>query len=239
MSDFQQQAQGDVAPWAKHNENFDALAGVGLYAERKAAHSGLNFGYMGGVFRATTKAAGTIALTNNATNYIVADLTTGNLSASTTTTNWNNENAYARICTVVTSGGNIGAVVDYRGDEFGLIPMMAAGVAGPGGSSTSLPVVTVSGAGASYLLDVNDSGSMMRFTGTGSKSVLVEPVSGLVSGVIFHFCNRGASGNVTIVVDSNMVVNNPKDGSRVLEPGDTVSLHFVSATEADLYGSTQ
>lgn len=239
MSDFQQQAQGDTAPWAKHNENFDALHGVALYAERRAAHSGLNFGYMGGVFRASAKSASTVALSNNATNYIVAHLTTGAVSASTTTTNWLDTDTYCRLFTVVTSGGNIGAIVDYRADEFGLIPAMAGATGGGGGGgATTLSIVTESGNGASHLLDADETGSMIRFTGTGAKSFLVEPVSALAAGLIFHICNRGASGNVTIVVDSNMVVNNPKGGSRTLEPGDTVSLHFVSATEADLYGST-
>lgn len=239
MSDFQQQTQGDTAPWAKHNENFDAMAGVALYAERKVGHSGLNFGYMGGVFKDTTKTPGTVALTNNATNYIVAHQTTGAVSASTTTTNWNDDAIYVRLHKVVTSGGQISTVQDYRGDEFGLIPMMSSGTGGGGGGiQTSVPIVTVSGAGASHLLNSAEAGEMVRFTGTGAKSFLVEPVSGIVAGLIFHVCNRAASGNVIIIVDSNMVVNNPKGGSRVLEPGDTVSLHFVSTSEADLFGST-
>lgn len=236
MSDFQQQEQNDESPWAKHNENFDSIEGASMYAERQVGHSGLNFGYMGGVFKDAAKTASTVALTNSATNYIVAHLTTGVVSASTSTTNWNATTTYARLHKVVTAGGQITAVTDYRFDEFGLFPAMGGG----GGTSTSgTPLVTISGNGASHQIDSGNAESMHRFTGTGAKTFLVEPDSNLAAGQSYHIANRGASGNVTIVVDSNMVVNNPKAGSRVLEPGDTVTLYFVSATEADLFGSTQ
>jgi hypothetical protein len=143
MSDFQQWASSDTAPWVPVNENFEALEGASLYAENKATHSGLTYGLMGGVFKDTTKAATTTALADSTTNYIVAHLTTGDITDATTTTNWDDDTTYARVAKVTTAGGAITAVVDYRFDEFGLFAMLASG--GVGGGSTqgkhSIPVM--------------------------------------------------------------------------------------------------
>jgi hypothetical protein len=126
MSDFEQWASSDTAPWLKVNQNLEALEGASLYAENQVTHSGLTYGLMGGVFKDTTKAATTTALTDNATNYIVAHLTTGAITDATTTTNWDDDSTYARIAKVTTSGGAITAVVDYRFDAFGLFAMLAS-----------------------------------------------------------------------------------------------------------------
>lgn len=126
MSDFQDWAAGDVAPWLPINENFDAIAGASLYAYDKDGSSGLNFGYMGGVFRDVTKTKSTVALSNNTTNYVVAALTGGAITAATSTTNWTDSATYARVAKVVTASGAISSVVDYRFDEFGLYPMLAS-----------------------------------------------------------------------------------------------------------------
>lgn len=132
MSDFQQWASSDTAPWLPVNENFDALEGASLYAENKAAHSGLVYGLMGGVFKDTVKAATTTTLADATTNYIVAALADGTISDATTTTNWDDDATYARVAKVTTAGGAITVVVDYRFDEFGLFPMLGGG--GVGGS---------------------------------------------------------------------------------------------------------
>jgi hypothetical protein len=238
-NDFQQQAEGQDAPWAIHNENFDSIAGVGLYAHDKDADSGLTYGYQGGVFAGVVKVKGTIGpLSNNATVYVVAHRTTGALSHATSLTNWNDTTTYARVAIVTTSGGQVANVQDWRFDSTNGL-LATGGSSGGGGGTTGTPLVTIAGAGASHQLDPANAESMHRFTGTGAKSFLVEPDSNLAAEQSYHIANRGSSGNVTIVVDSNIVVNNPKDGSRVLEPGDTVTLYFVSATEADLFGSTQ
>ncbi len=127
MSDFPQWVGSESAPWVIVNENFEALAGASLYARDKDNESGLNYAYMGGVFRDATKAAGSTLLADNTTNYVVAHLTTGAITDATTTTNWNDETTYARVAKVTTASGAITAVVDYRFDEFGLFLMLAVG----------------------------------------------------------------------------------------------------------------
>lgn len=126
MSDFEQwSGAGDSAPHLKVNQNFEALEGASLFAERKVAHSGLVYGYMGGVFKDTPIAAGTVTLADDDDNYIVAALADGTISDATNTTNWDDDTTYARVAKVTTLDGAITAVVDYRFDEDGLFPKLA------------------------------------------------------------------------------------------------------------------
>lgn len=142
MSDFEQWESGEAAPWAKVNQNFEAISGASLYAENEPTHSGLVYGYMGGVFKDTPVAAGTTTLADNDDNYIVAHLTTGAITDAVTTTNWDDDSTYARVAIVTTLSGAITEVVDYRFDEFGLFPMLATGGSGgfgnPGGSENQV-----------------------------------------------------------------------------------------------------
>lgn len=234
---MQDWAEADTAPWTKVNENFDALDGAALYAHEKQSDSGVTFGYQGGTFKDAAKTSGTVALTNNATNYIVAALSGGAVTASTSTTNWNDSANYARLHKVVTSGGAITTVTDYRFDEDGLFALLAGG--GGGGSSGSVTIISEASNGATHSLDPSEAGQMIRFTGTGTKTVAIDTADGYSSGQVFHVANRGASGNVAITIDTDGDLNPPKGGSLELEPGDTVTIHFVSTTEADVYGSTE
>lgn len=101
-------------------EAFESLAAVSLYAKRHDAISGLTWAYYGARFNGATVADGTVALTNNATNYVVAARSGGAVSASTATTNWNDSTNYARLYVVVTASGVITSATDYRMDAGGL-----------------------------------------------------------------------------------------------------------------------
>lgn len=78
---------------------------------------------------------------------------------------------------------------------------------------------------------------MVRFTGTGAKVWACANTDSFVAGRVFHIANRGASGNVTLT-PTGITLNAPKGGTLVLEPGDTVTVLFVSSTVADVFGST-
>lgn len=86
----------------------------GQYAERSAAHSGLNFGYYGGLVHndnvVTATVDGTVLLTNAVLNYIEVNISTGAVTANTSgfTT------GRIPLFTVTPSGGSIAAVVDKR-----------------------------------------------------------------------------------------------------------------------------
>lgn len=233
---MQDWAEADTAPWTKVNENFDALDGAGLYAHEKQSDSGLTFGYQGGTFKDAAKSSGTVSLTNNTTNYIVAALSGGTVSTSTATTNWNDSTNYARLHKVVTSGGAITTVTDYRFDQYGLFPQLAGAVSGGGGS---VSVTAITGNGATHNLDPADAGVMHRFSGTGTKTLAIDTADGYTAGQVFHVSNRGASGNVVITIDTDGTLNPPKGGSLELEVDDTVTIHWISTTEADIYGSTE
>lgn len=96
------------------NENFAAMSPFAVYAMRAPATSGLTWGYYGGRYNGTTISDGTVTLTNGATNYIVANRSSGAVSVSTSTTNWNDQANYKRLYQVVTAGGVATAVTDYR-----------------------------------------------------------------------------------------------------------------------------
>lgn len=101
------------------DSRLDALAAAstflpGQYAERSAAHSGLDFGYYGGLVHndnvVTTTADGTVTLTNAATNYVEVNISTGAVTANTSSFT----SGRIPLFTVVTSGGSISTVTDKR-----------------------------------------------------------------------------------------------------------------------------
>lgn len=105
MSMQQWEGVGDIAPFDVVNENFESLGQASLFAQRQAGHTGLTVGYYGGPWNGSTYADGTVACTDNATNYIVALRANGVVSASTGTTSWNDANLYGRIARAVFAAG--------------------------------------------------------------------------------------------------------------------------------------
>lgn len=139
------------------NENFQAVLGFGMYARKPSTTTGLTYGYYGnnatspltarwGGFSITD---GTVSLTASSTNYLVVNRSTGALTASTATTNWNNVLAYARVA-IVTTTTVITGEENHRTGPFGV----HGGVAFPehlttGGTSTAYtltPAPAIAGA---------------------------------------------------------------------------------------------
>jgi hypothetical protein len=111
------------------NENFDALPNQ-VYAYDYVTSTGLTWGYFGGRWGGFSVAAATLSLTNAADNYIVVLRSSGAISVSTSTTNWNDTDAYARVFKVTTAGSAVTAVEDHRSGPGGVHGNAAAAGAG-------------------------------------------------------------------------------------------------------------
>lgn len=111
------------------NELFETLEHMGVYGLRHPAASGLTWAYYGGRWGGFSVADGTVTLSNNTTNYLVVERSTGTLTSSTSTTNWNNLAQYARVYQVVTASGLVSTKQDHRagfGGVHGPVPPPAA-----------------------------------------------------------------------------------------------------------------
>lgn len=98
------------------NQNLRAVSAAGLYGIRQAATSGLVLGYFGGAFNGVDVADGTVTLTASATNYVVANRTTGAVTAATSTTNWLDTTNYMQLYQLVAAASTftIAATSDRR-----------------------------------------------------------------------------------------------------------------------------
>jgi hypothetical protein len=114
-----QQLAASASPETIINENFDALAAMSVFGRRHPVTTGLTWGFYGGQWGGLSVADGTVALTNGATNYVVASRSTGAVTASTGTTHWNDPGAFARLYQAVTAGGVVTSVTDCRGGLWG------------------------------------------------------------------------------------------------------------------------
>lgn len=96
------------------NEAFEAISHASIYAKKAATTSGLTWGYYGGRWNGSAVADGTVTLTGSATNYVVANRSTGAVSVSTSSTNWDDTSAYGRIYKLTTSSTAVTATEDHR-----------------------------------------------------------------------------------------------------------------------------
>lgn len=214
------------------NENFEALSHLAVYAKDATTTTGLTWGYLGGRWSGLEIAAGTLTLAASSTLYVVVERSTGAVSVSSATTNWNSE-AYARVYKVTTGATTVTAVEDHRAGARGV----HGGAAATSGGGGSAPVVADSG--SSRTATQADVGCYLRFTGAGVKTVTFALEQGWVSGQEIHLTNRAASGLLTLTAGAGITLNPPKGGSLVLAKGDTVTVKFVSTSEADVMGSTE
>lgn len=229
---FPEWLTGQANPEVPVNEGFDILEYAAVYGRDPDTTTGLTWGYLGGRWSGFSISAGTLTLTNSATNYVVVLRSTGAISVSTSSTNWNNTSAYARVYQLTTAGGLVTATQDHRAGDGGIFGSSASQ-----SIFTSVPIVPLSSSDNDYTADPADAGKLYRFTGAGAKTLTID--TDWAADQIFHVANRAASGNLTLIEGSSTVtLNPPKGGTLILEPGDTVSVHFVSSLEADVFGST-
>lgn len=114
-------AANQTSPEIPINENFDSVSAYAVFARRHPVTTGLTWGYYGGIYNGNTVVEGTVALTDDADNYIVVARTTGVVSVSTATTNWDNASSYARLYKVTAASGVVTDVDDHRMDSGGLL----------------------------------------------------------------------------------------------------------------------
>ncbi|BBB65918.1 hypothetical protein UNDYM_1665 [Undibacterium sp. YM2] len=112
---------GTISSW---NISVGAQPGLKDFDQNIATTSGLNLGLYGGNFRSdnvvTAIAGTTVALANNATNYI--EVSASGFSANTTGFTAGRFPIY----TAVTSAGAITSIVDKRGDAVGIAAVASA-----------------------------------------------------------------------------------------------------------------
>lgn len=109
--------------------------------------------------------------------------------------------------------------------------------AAPAAPDLAAPIVTV--ATSSRTTTPADASKYLRFTATGSKTCSFDSGEGFSAPQEYHIANRSSSGNLTLTAGGSMVLNAPKGGTLVLEPGDTVTVKMVSSAAADVFGSTE
>lgn len=138
-------------PFPIVNAALDVYAHQEVYAPDPTAPSLLNFAYLGGRWGGFVIASGSVAMTDNAENYIVVELATGILSVSTTTTNWNNQAAFARVMHITTLAGARQTVRDYRVGPGGVHGRSAGGAVTGAGASTDNALTRWDGTGGNQL----------------------------------------------------------------------------------------
>jgi hypothetical protein len=157
-----------ASPEVQINENFSTLSASALFGRRQPATTGLAWGFYGGYFDSVLVADGTVSLTASATNYIVANRSTGVVSASTATTNWNNTVTFARLFVVATSSTGVTSAQDHRVGPKGIF----GGGGGEGGGPLDWNEQT-----ASYTLGLVDAEGAVAMNVASANTVTVPPES--------------------------------------------------------------
>lgn len=130
---------GNVAdPGPIVNDALNVNKWAEVYGEDPENTDPLAYDYLPGRWGGTSIAAGSVALTDDATNYIVVARSTGVLSVATTNTNWNNQGTYARVVRIVLASGARTDVEDYRAGPGGV-----HGQAIPGSELTQAIIIAV------------------------------------------------------------------------------------------------
>lgn len=149
------------------NELFDAHSPASAYGRRAATTTGLTWGYYGARYGGTLVPNGTAALTANQTNYLVAHRTTGAVSVSTATTNWNDTGAYMRLYKIVAGASS---VTNYEDHRFG-----PGGIFGAAAEQTLTYTrgASWSGAGGAVALPTDDIAVRCRAAGTIVRATVI------------------------------------------------------------------
>jgi hypothetical protein len=168
------------------NELLDAASPATLFGRRAATTVNLVWGYYGGRWGGLAIANGTLTLADAATSHITVHRSSGVVSASTATTNWDNTADHARAYKVTTAGGLITAWEDHRA---GINGTATAGGSGGGGGGMTNPMT-----GAGDLIRGGTGGAPTRLAPGTNGHILT-----LVGGVPTWAANAGA-GSPTVSI---------------------------------------
>lgn len=145
-TNLDQLVQSQASKEVTANALWDAMSQAATYGRRASTTSGLTWGFYGGratltgQTQTTSIANGTVLLTASSTNRVVAEKSTGTVSTSTGTTNWDSED-YWRLYEVVTGTATITSYTDHRPSSFQVIAASssaAASVAVPDGTERAI-----------------------------------------------------------------------------------------------------
>lgn len=109
------------------NALMDAASPATIYGRRSSTTTALTWGYYGGRYGGSSVANGTVSLTASTTNYVVANRSTGAVSVSTATTNWNDNTTYGRVYKIVTGTSSVTSYEDHRAGPSGIMQPSGAG----------------------------------------------------------------------------------------------------------------
>lgn len=101
-------------------DNFDVLEVSAVFGKDATTTTGLTWGYLSGRWGGIAISAGTVTLTNAATNHVVVARATGAVTTTTASTNWDNTTDYARLYKLTTAGNVVTAAEDHRSGPYGI-----------------------------------------------------------------------------------------------------------------------
>lgn len=212
------------------NQFFDPASQALLYGRRGSQSSGLNWFYYGGNVVLSSGAMaqianGSVTLTTNTTNYVVANKATGAVSTSTTTTNWLNLANYWRLYSVVTnSSALVASYTDSR--ELGKF----CGEFSYSYIAQNIQIVD-------YTLVLADWSKMIFHpTADTTARTFTIPANATVAfpiGTELKFVNGNLAGALTIAITTDTMrwANDGSVGSRTLAANGIARVLKVTATE--------
>jgi hypothetical protein len=219
-----------VSPETPLNENFETLEHQAVYGKRQPATTGLTWGYYGGRWGGVSVADGTLTLTNAASNYLVVLRSTGAISTSTATTNWNNTAEYARVYKITTAGSVVTAVEDHRAGPFG--------VHGPRVAGRWIRSIS---AAYPFVLADQDTIVLHPSADTSARTWTI-PANASVSyplGTQLQIINQASAGVLTIAItsDTMRLAGAGTTGSRTLAANGIARATKITATEWIIEGT--
>jgi len=200
-----QTVNASASPEVAMNENAETLDHQAVYGKRQPVTTGLTWGYYGGRWGGFAITAGTLTLTNAATNYIVVLKSTGAISVSTASTNWDNTELYSRVYKLTTAGNVVTAEEDHRVGVYGVMGFDASVVAVNEATDTTCFVTFVTAATGQQQIKTNTSLTFNSNTGAFGASTLT--VTGGAGGASLTLPATGRlyldGGSNTYIVESS------------------------------------
>lgn len=228
MAVMQQIAASQVNPEVPINENFESLEALACFSKNPDTTSGLTWGYLGGRLGGTAITAGTVTLSNG-TNYVVMLRSSGAVSTSTSTTNWNDTTNYARLYKVTAASSVVTATEDHR---LGMGGLFSTAQPARRASSQSDAYTAVLADQEVYIFHPAADTTARTFTIPANSSVAY-PV-----GTVLEFVNENGAGTVTISIttDTMRLVPGGTTGSRTLAANGVAWARKVTSTSWQIWG---
>lgn len=227
--------EGSASPEVPMNDALVCLEWAAVYGYRASTSSGLTWGYYGGRWGGNLQSDGTFALADNNITYIVAKRSDGVTSASTSDTNWNDTDNYARVYRVTTAGGLVTAANDHRAGPNGIhagIPREAVPLSWRDESGESPQQAT---------LEIGDAENGVRLDYSSANSVIVPPNASVAFDVgTSVLIKQQGTGQTTIVAGSGVTVNVNADFTLKLAGRYSVAVVIKDSTDVwTLFGDLE